>query len=300
MPQRGDGIPLCVTFKQFGKMQLVKTDIAHNERWPRKGVMYAPQFILKSGDELIFNWVPVNNEQKLKIGIESNTSIEKIELPTIRSVVIKNNKLVSILIENLPEYKLYGHLTITLKSEHNRNPFPETRYNYEYITQNEAKTKKCINSHINKSEGANTILKSDLIKLTNPLFNSENEKFDEIFSSDRFLYKQKLFKFKKGERIHITFKRPRNKNIYVGVSIERVNSKGTQGEITENCFFICNTTDYYILEIFKYPTELEIELEEFGEIKLYSNMEERTNISYEIVYNELFRKKEIEPIEASL
>ena len=281
-------------------MLLVNTNISHNERWPRKGVMFAPQFLLKSGDELMFNWVPINEEQKLKIEIESESATKEIELPSIQSMTIQDDSLVSILIENLPEYKLYGHLTVNLNSEHNKNPFPETKYTYEFITQKGTKTKKCINSIIDRKIGANTIIKSAMVKYDNPLFDTINEQFDETFQSDRFIYKQKLFRFDEGEEIHITFQRPKNKNIYVGISLERVNCRGTYGDFTEKCYFISNSTDYYILETFKYPTMPTIEEENFGEIKLYSNKQKKPKVYYEIVYNELFKKNELEPKEASI
>lgn len=43
----------------------------------------------------------------------------------------EEDNLSTLLIENLPEFKFYRHLTITFNTDSNKNPFPKTKYIFE-------------------------------------------------------------------------------------------------------------------------------------------------------------------------
>lgn len=106
-------------------MKLIHTPISYNERWPKKGVMYAPEFNLKSGDVLHFDWQPYDKEQALKIAIEEEKFGVTLILPSIDKFTIPKDGRYKLAIENLPEYKLYGYLTIHLIAETSNDPIPK-------------------------------------------------------------------------------------------------------------------------------------------------------------------------------
>jgi len=105
-------------------MKLLHTPITYNERWPKKGVMYAPEFNLNKGDVLHFDWQPNDETQTLKIDVEKEIIVKTLILPSNDKFIIQEGGRYKLSIENLPEYKLYGYLTINLISETNINPIP--------------------------------------------------------------------------------------------------------------------------------------------------------------------------------
>lgn len=275
-------------------MQILHTQITHNERWPRKGVMYAPQYLLKKGDLLLFKWEAKVNNQELIIEIEKGESKKKIILPNSKEIRIHEDGVYSILIENLPKYMLYGYLTITLTSSTNKNPFPETKYIYEHETEEGQFLKKCKGSYIDAYVGANVIEKHGKYNPGEIIFDSTKNEFDENFESEKFIYTQKMFYFEIGQRVHISYSRPANADIYYGAKIEKVNSQGFYGNLTENCYFDCNSSNYYIVELFKSISSKKDESNCLGELKIFTRKKKNTIFDYQIVYNQHFRKFEIE------
>lgn len=290
----------------------------YNERWPRKGYLYVPTFMLFEGDRLHFNWKPVVLSRTLKFEIEKTDykadysenieNVIKIELENTYTFVVQETGLYNIPIEN-PKYEEgeIGQLLIVREFNENINqqtsPYPERFYNYSI--ENSNSIKKCSDWGYLTDRGACIVEKCvDKIESFDIFFDSSKKDFHLLLKSKDRIDKTIFFRVKKGDEIFVELNKKQIEGFVINVNFEKKDRVGFWGQIDTLSKFTSNEDSIFQLTASIYSSTYGFEGNvpiDFCEIKLYGNKVSKLldfDKEYELikVYNTVFNREEFEPM----
>ncbi|PZX10124.1 hypothetical protein LX69_03448 [Breznakibacter xylanolyticus] len=292
----------------------------YNERWPRKGFLFVPTFMLFRGDKLHFDWKPVIVSRTLKIEIEKTDykadysenveNVIKIELDNTYTFVVQESGLYNIPIEN-PKYEEgeMGQLLIVREFNENinqqRSPYPERFYNYSIENSNGNPIKKCSDWGYLTDRGACIIEKfEDKIESFDIFFDSSKKDYHLLLKSKNRIDKTLFFVVKKGDEIVIELNKKEVEGFIINVCFEKKDRVGFWGQIDELSKFISNEDSIFQLTASIYSSTYGFEgivPMDFCDIKLYGNNTSKLldfDKEYELVKvnNTVFNREEFEPM----
>ncbi|MDG2332141.1 MAG: hypothetical protein P8M05_11175 [Flavobacteriales bacterium] len=297
-------------------MEILNTDIRHNERWPRQGVMFVPTFLLKKGDLLTFNFNSKIEGRELNIHIEKTDSkadgspnralLKKISISNIDNFEIPEDSLYNFAIENPSSADgLVGSLKLELtQRSESYSPFIE-RFYETYLEKDGDKTlKKCKDWGYREDIGANILTHKTNSNGSYILFNSKESQYHFSQTINGRITNTIFFEASKGEKIFFDISAESFENFIVVNGIEKINSVGLIGNLSRNQEFISNEDAIYKFESYIYrckPQTTDPFPDNFSDVIISSNMARDTNSftsKYDLiqVYNEIFNRTEMEPI----
>jgi hypothetical protein len=297
-------------------MEILITDIRHNERWPRQGIMFVPTFLLKKGDLLTFNFSSDIEGKELNIHIEKTDSkadgstnrvlLQTISISDTINFEIPEDSLYNFAIEN-PSHSdgLFGSLQLELNQlTESYSPFIERFYETHLEKDGDKTLKKCKNWGYREDIGANILTNQTNGNGSYILFNSKKSSYHSSETIDGRTTNTIFFEASKGEKIFIDVSQDSFENFIVVNCIEKNNSIGLRGNLSDKQEFISNDDAIYKFESYIYRSKPQTNNplpETFCDVLISSDTSRNSESflsKYDLIQvdNEIFNQVELEPI----
>lgn len=299
---------------------LDKIHIFYNERWPSKGFMSNPEYLLFDQTRLRFEYFPKDGKKDIYIeigfydagsfGRGKEFLIDQFYVQTSYEYIIESKGIYRIWIEN-PEQNVFdgGYLLIHVISDnpHDKSSLAERFYNYKYVTNNGRLEKVCTLWGYREDVAMIKVSPLELIKLhqLNKFYSSSRDGYiREVLSEESIIY-EILFTAEEDEVIalktsNIYNKTPDDFGYTIGISklgsvqFFQISDTGlVRFQSNESATFILRIRYYTHKRAYKSPIEID-----YISLELYSNINDKSGNQTEFktfeVYNTVFNRNEID------